>query len=146
MSESESPSPIITYFVQEIEPSLPENEKAKLAAYEGQVTLTTHHGDFRRAWHAADWAIRLAEASSGSRHSHLVKGLKETHLLWKDTIFGAEFGVKVVDKVGPGQDAEIQWVDDAVTVAKDEADRSGWESVPWEDLLKEMLAVAPPKD
>jgi hypothetical protein len=50
-----------------------------------------------------------------------------------------------VDGVGPGQDAEIQWVDDAVTVAKAEAERSGWESVPWEELLNEMLAVAVPK-
>jgi hypothetical protein len=47
--------------------------------------------------------------------------------------------------VGPGQDAEIQWVDDAVAIAKAEADRSGWDAVPWEELLTEMLAVAAPK-
>jgi hypothetical protein len=31
-------------------------------------------------------------------------------------------------------------------VAKAEAARTGWDSVPWEELLKEMLAVATPKD
>jgi hypothetical protein len=146
MPDSESPSPIIAYFVQEIGPSLPEGEETKLSSYADRIAKTTHHGDFRRAWHCADWAIEVAEASQGSKHSHLVKGLKEKHTLWKDMIFGAEFGAKPGDGVGPGQDVEIQWVDDAVRIGKDEADRSGWESVSWEDLLKEMLAVAPPKD
>ena len=144
MSEPVSPSPIIDYFVHEIEPSLPDEGKARLSSYADRIAGTTHHGDFRRAWHCADWAIRVAEASSGSKHGHLVTGLKEKHTLWKDTIFGVEFGAKP-DGVGPGQDAEIQWVDDAVAIAKDEADRSGWDAVPWEDLLKEMLAVAAPK-
>jgi|SRR5665213_738533 len=144
MSEPVSPSPIIDYFVHEIEPSLPDEGKATLSSYADRIAATTHHGDFRRAWHCADWAIRVAEASSGSKHGHLVTGLKEKHTLWKDMIFGVEFGAKP-DGVGPGQDAEIQWVDDAVSIAKDEADRSGWDAVPWEDLLKEMLAVAAPK-
>ena len=75
---------------------------------------------------------------------HLVKGLKEKHQLWKDTIFGAEFGM-IPDGIGPGQDVEIQWVDDAVALAKEQATSDGWGAVKWEDLLKEMLAVAPPE-
>jgi hypothetical protein len=51
-----------------------------------------------------------------------------------------------VGGVGPGEDAEIQWADDAVAIAKAEAERSGWDSVPWEALIKEMLAVAPPPE
>ena len=146
MSDAQSPSPIITYFVEQIGPSLPEAEKKMLATYAGVVAKTTHHGDFRRAWHCADWAIRLAERSADPQHGHLVKGLKERHTLWKDTIFGAEFGAMVRDGIGPGEDAEIQWVDDAVAVAKAEAASSGWEAVPWETLLKELLAVAPTDD
>jgi hypothetical protein len=75
----------------------------------------------------------------------IVEGLKEKHQLWKDTIFGAEFGM-TPDGIGPGQDAEIRWVDDAVAVAKEQATSEGWEVVQWADLLKEMLAVAPPED
>jgi hypothetical protein len=146
MPGPESPSPIISYFVREIERSLPDDEKATLSRYADRIAKTTHHGDFRRAWHCADWAIRVAEASPGSKHGHLITGLKEKHTLWKDTIFGAEFGAMPGDGVGPGQDAEIQWADDAVTIARDEADRSGWDSVPWEELLNKMLAVAPPRD
>jgi hypothetical protein len=45
--------------------------------------------------------------------------------------------------IGPGHDIEIQWVDDAVAVAKTEGERAGWDSARWEDLLKRMLAVGP---
>jgi hypothetical protein len=145
MADPNEPSPIIAYFVQEMEPSLPGPAKAKLASYDDAIAKTTHHGDFRRAWHAADWAISIAERSGDSRMSRLVDGLKEKHQLWKDTVFGAEFGAMPGDGVGPGQDAEIQWVDDAVAVAKAEGERSGWDSVPWEDLLKQMLAVSSTK-
>ncbi len=144
MAKSPEPSPIITYFIQEIEPFLGKDAKARLATYDDAVAQTTHHGDFRRAWHCADWAIAQAELSSNSRMDHLVAGLKEKHQLWKDTIFGAEFGM-IPDGVGPGQDAEIQWVDDAVGIAKEQATSDGWDEVKWEDLLKEMLAVAPPE-
>ena len=51
-------------------------------------------------------------------------------------MFGAEFGVMRVSGtgIGPGEDIEIQWVDDAVAIAKAEGQRAGWDSVPWEDL------------
>lgn len=48
-------------------------------------------------------------------------------------------------KFAPGEDAEIQWIDDVVAVAKAEGARVGWDSVPWEDLLIGMLAVSPPQ-
>jgi hypothetical protein len=144
MPDAPSPSPILTYFVREIGKALPDAEKGKLAPYAEQLARTTHHGDLRRAWHAADWAVQLAERPSSSHLGHLVKDLKETYTLWQDTVFGADFGFKIKDGVGPGEDVEIQWVDDALAVARAEAERSGWSSVPWEDLLKEMLAVAQP--
>jgi hypothetical protein len=146
VSDVKSPSPIISYFVREIGSSLPAPEKAKLGTYAAAVTNTTHHGDFRRAWHCAEWAVQMAERSSDSHSGHLVKHLEEIRKLQKDTIFGAEFGIATVDGVGPGEDAEIQWVDDAVAVAKSEGNRVGWDSVPWEDLLKEMLAVVAPDE
>jgi hypothetical protein len=35
----------------------------------------------------------------------------------------------------------LEVLNDAASVT----DRSGWDAVPWEDLLNEMLAVAPPE-
>ena len=145
MSEDKTPSPIISYLIREMEPSLPAADKERLATYASAVAKTTHHGDLRRAWHCADWAIRESEKPANSHLQRLTKALKEKHTLWKDTIFGADFGIMVKDGVGPGEDIEIQWVDDTVAVAKAEAEKSGWDSVPWEELLKELLAIAPPE-
>jgi hypothetical protein len=143
MSDPISPSPIVSYYALELSRVLPDADKENLAAYADRIAKTTHHGDFRRAWHAAAWALAQAEMPSHSHLGHLVEDLKETYKLWQDTVFGADFGIARKDGVGPGQDVELQWVDDALAVAKAEAERSGWASVPWENLLKEMLSVAP---
>ena len=141
MADPNEPSPIIGYFIRELMPNLSPADQPRLERYEDAASKTTHHGDFRRAWHCADWAITMAERSSDSHVGRLGAALKEKHQLWKDTIFGAEFGAMPGDGIGPGQDAEIQWVDDAIAVATAEADRVGWPAVPWEELLKTMLAV-----
>jgi hypothetical protein len=140
---SEAPSPVISYFVKEIGSCLPADQKEKLATYVEAVAKTTLNGDIGRAWHCADWAIQTAENSPPSQLGHLVRDLKESHTLWKDSIFGAGFGEMREGGIGPGHDIEIQWVDDAVAVAKTEGERAGWDSVRWEDLLKRMLAVGP---
>jgi hypothetical protein len=145
MADPTSPSPILTYFVREMEGGLPDAGKETLATYAAAVSLTTHHGDFRRAWHCAAWAVRLAERSASTHVGHLVDATKETYALYQDTLFGADVGLQSHDGVGPGEDVELQWVDDAVAVAKAEGERAGWDAVPWEHLLVEMLAVAPPK-
>ena len=148
MPEEKSPSPIIRYYVREIGSILPAAEKEKLATYAPAVAKTTHHGDLKRARQSAEWAVQMAERSSDSRLNHFVKHLEELRKLEKDSVFGAEFGVMRVSGtgIGPGEDIEIQWVDDAVAIAKTEGQRAGWNSVPWEDLLKEMLGVAPPQE
>jgi hypothetical protein len=146
VSELRSPSPIITCFGREIRSSLPAAEKEHLATYAPSVAKTTHYGDLKRARQCAEWAVQMAERSSDSHLSHFVKHLEEIRKLEKDTVFGAEFGVMRVGGVGPGQDAEIEWVDDAVAIARTEAQRTGWDSVPWEDLLKQMLVVVAPQE
>ena len=115
--------------------------KAKLDTYAPEVAKTTHHGEFKRAKQCAEWAVQMAERSSDSRLSHFVKHLEEIRRLEKDSVFGAEFDVTRMR-----QDVEIQWADDAVAIARSEGERVGWDSVPWEDLLKEMLAVVPPQE
>jgi hypothetical protein len=145
MADPFAPSPILTYFVREIEGDLPDAGKETLATYAGVVALTTHHGDFRRALHCAAWAVHIAERSASTHVGHLVDATKETYTLYQDTLFGTDVGLQSHDGVGPGEDVELQWVDDAIAVAKAEGERAGWDSVPWEDLLKEMLTIAPPK-
>jgi hypothetical protein len=125
MSDDTSPSPILTYFVREMERGLTDAGKETLATYADAVALTTHHGDLRRAWHCAAWAVRISERSSSTHVGHLVDATKETYKLYQDMLFGADVGV--------------------LAVAKAEGERAGWDSVPWEELLTKMLAVEVPE-
>ena len=140
-SEVTSPSPIIEYLVEQLDLVLPEADKARLAGYADAVARSTHHGDLHRAWRCAGWAVDLAERSAHSHLGEVTHALKEKHKLWKDSWFGAEFGIMKADGVGPGRDIEIQWVDDAAAIAASVGRESGWDSVPWEALLTELLAV-----
>ena len=80
--------------------------------------------------------------------------LKETHKAWQDIWLGVEFGseveigkgkasqeVKGDQKIGPGEDVELLWVEEATDVAKSAAEESGWDSVPWVELLEEVLRI-----
>jgi hypothetical protein len=140
-SEAKRPSPVIAYLVEQLDLVLPDPDKARLAAHADEVARSTHNGDLHRAWRCAGWAVDVAEHSGHSHLSDLARELKEVHKLWRDSWFGAEFGVMLRDGVGPGHDIEIQWVDDAVRIAKSVAQETGWGSVPWEELLTGLLAV-----
>ena len=49
--------------------------------------------------------------------------------------------IKGDQKIGPGEDVELLWVEEATDVAKEAAQQSGWENVPWEELLQEVLEI-----
>jgi hypothetical protein len=136
MAAERSPSPIITHFVEAIKPILPDSDQQKLETYSDAISRTDHKGDFRRAWHCGDWAIRLA-VNSSKPSQRLVKGLREKLSLWKDTVAGD----KVDEDAGPGLNIQLRWVEEAVAIAGDRAANSGWDSVDWENHLNWMLDV-----
>lgn len=148
-------SPIIEGLMNGLREVLPKDEQPVLAAYAERAGSTKPHGDLHRAWHCLHWAIEVTELP---KHSHLSGAgvrLKETYKAWQDVVLGAEFGsdvklgtgnpsqeIKGDQKIGPGEDIELLWVGEAVAVAKSAAERSGWDAVPWEKLLQEVLEIA----
>jgi hypothetical protein len=134
---------VATYLVRELGRILPEADRARLARYAPEVRATTRHGDLRRAYRCAEWAVRVAGGGSEPHHGRLIGRLRERLDIGRDSLFGAHFGVAVGDGVGPGTDVEIQWVEAAVTVAAAEAEQSGWDAVPWEDLVRQVLDAEP---
>jgi hypothetical protein len=81
--------------------------------------------------------------------------IKEAHKAWQDIWLGTEFGTQVDvgkgsaaqeikgdQKIGPGEDVELLWVEEATDVAKSAAEKSGWDAVPWEELLREVLRIS----
>lgn len=133
---------------------LPEAKRPKLEGYVQRAEACTPKGDFHRARYCLHWAVKTAE---GPEHSHLsgvAVRLKEKHKAWQDIWLGAEFGseveigkgqasqeVKGDQKIGPGEDIELLWVEEATDVAKAAAEKSGWDHVPWEELLVEVLNI-----
>lgn len=133
---------------------LPESERDKLDAYEQQAQATTPKGDSRRARYCLHWAIETAERPEHSHLSHMAIRLKERHKAWQDIWLGTEFGTEVKlgrgnpghditgdQKIGPGEDIELLWVQEATDVARSAAEKSGWNSVPWEDLLQKVIQL-----
>jgi hypothetical protein len=142
-----SPSPIITLFVNDVHSSFPEGEKKKVAAHEDAIAKTTSEGDHHRARLCARWAIKMAD-DKNSKHPRWEQ-LKERHQIWKDEVFGLEFGIadavpgsgtdRVVGKAEPLEDVRIQWVENAVAIARRLGEDDGWENSPWEALLTELI-------
>lgn len=147
MADPTSPSPVIKLLVNEVHSTFPESEKSKLAAYEEAIAKTTSEGDHHRARICAKWAIKMANDKS-QKHPRWEQ-LKERHQIWKDEVFAFEFGVAdavpgssaagVVGKAEPLEDVRIEWVENAVAVAKRLGEEDGWEISHWEALLTELI-------
>jgi hypothetical protein len=147
MTEPQSPSPIVEAFVRAVRREFPEDEQAKLTPHHAAVAQTTSKGDSRRARRCAEWAIRKADDKDRSHPRW--KELKEIHRIWKDTWFGDEFGLtdhysRVAGKPETFEDVKIEWVEDAVMVAKALGEEDGWENSPWEKLLVELIEIDGP--
>lgn len=147
-------SPIVKGLINNLREILPADEQAKLDAYGERAEATTPKGDFHRARLCVHWAIEVAERPEHSHLSHAAIRLKEIHKEYKDVWLGTEFGfeakighgqvseeIKGDQKVGPGEDIELLWVQEATDVAKGAAEKSGWQNVPWEALVDEVLKV-----
>lgn len=147
-------SPIVKTLMNDLRTILPEDQRPTLESYAQQVEATKPEGDFKRARYCLYWAIKTAESPQHSHLSGLATRLKETHKGWQDIWLGAEFGsevetgvgqpsqeIKGDQKVGPGEDIEMLWVDEATEVAKSAAEESGWENVPWKQLLEQVLKI-----
>jgi hypothetical protein len=134
---------------------LPEEEQEKLDGYAEQAATTTPKGDYHRARYCLRWAVHTAESPEHSHLSGLATRLKEKHKAWQDVWLGAWFGSEVEvghgqaareipkdQKIGPGEDIELLWVEEATDVAKSAAEKSGWDAVPWEELLQQILKIS----
>jgi hypothetical protein len=147
-------SPIIRGLMNGLREVLPEEKRARLAAYIERAEATRPRGDFHRAWHCLHWAIQVTEQPAHSHLTDVSVRLKESYKAWQDVVLGTEFGsdvkmgtgnpsqeIKGDQKIGPGEDIELLWVGEAVSVAKSAAEKSGWDAVPWEKLLQEVLEI-----
>jgi len=134
---------VIQVFVREVEEELPATQAEKLNSHRSAIDKTTNHHDGHRARRCAEWAIHVA---AGRELPHpRWQAIKEAHAIWRDMFRAAEYAV-ITEGVGrpePLKDIEIEWVEDAVGVAKIVGEAAGWDQAPWEHLLVELIEMEP---
>jgi hypothetical protein len=147
-------SPIVKGLMNNLREILPSDQQSRLGGYTQRAEAASPKGDFHRARYCLHWAIKTAESADHPHLSGLAIRLKETHEAWKDIWLGMEFGsevetgkgqasqeIKGDQKIGPGEDVELLWVEEATDAAKEAAEQSGWDAVPWEELLQKVLEI-----
>jgi hypothetical protein len=141
---------MLVHLDDELEKALPDKEVSKLHAHDAEVAKTTGHHDLHRCLRCAEWAVDLLSPPEHSHLHHLIHRLEQALHEIHDSDWAMEFGVreKLRDRgaqASPKLDVELTWVDDAVAAAKAVADKSGWDAVPWEALLIELIVMEPPE-
>lgn len=144
-TEPVSPSPILAYLDDALERVLPEAEYSRLTGHDQAVAATTSAGDFHRCLHCARWAVTLADRSGHGGAAGIAAGLKKVVEELHDTWSGVRFGSIVRDSPVV-TDVEVRWVDQALQTASAVAEDQGWEAVPWEQLVEELVALEPESD
>src|SRR3984957_11736873 len=147
-------SPIVRGLMNGLREVLPKDNREKLDAYTEQAEASSPRGDLQRAAHCLHWAIEVSEQPKHSHLSDMGIRLKETYKAWQDIVLGTEFGsdvkigkgnpsqeIKGDQKIGPGEDIELLWFGEAVSVAEKAAEKSSWDDVPWEGLVQEVLRI-----
>jgi hypothetical protein len=137
------PSPMLVHLDDALEEALPDAECLKLNAHDREVAQTTSHHDLHRCFRCAEWAAELVKRPEHSHLGHMAHRFEEVLHASREAAWPVEFGMFVSHS--PELDVELTWVDDAVDVAKKAAEKSGWDSVPWEELLVELIAMEPPR-
>ena len=141
MSKILSPSPMLESFVRNVQEEFPKEEVGKVNRFADAISHTTSEADSERARRCFHWAFEMADDKNQSHPRW--REIKEVHQEWKETWFGLEFGVMGDQGAArtPGEDIHIQWVEDAVAVAKTLGEEDGWEKSPWEALLGELVEM-----
>jgi hypothetical protein len=142
MSKTLTPSPILELFVRTVREQFPESEAGKADRFVEAISTSTSEADSKRARRCFHWALSVSDDKSQSHPRW--REIKELHQEWKDTWFGLEFGLTGNQGVkrDPGEDMHIQWVEDAVAVAKQLGEEDGWDKSPWEELLGELVEMS----
>ena len=136
------PSPALVHLDDALEQALPDSEVPRLNAHDAEIAATSSRHDLHRCFRCAEWAVGLMSPPEHSHLRHLAHRLEKVLHEAHNGDWAMEFGWFVSH--APVLDVELTWMDDAVAAAKAVADTSGWESVPWEELLVELIAMEPP--
>ena len=140
-SKLDGASAALQHLYTQLSKILPKGETARLTQYQAKIAGTTDHHDLHRCYRCVEWAVELSaeghDSESGSLITKLKKVLKEAH----SASWATEFGLFVSHH--PIMDLEISWINDTIEVAESVAEKSGWDKIPLEKLLDDLVAMEP---
>lgn len=143
---SNDASQVLSTVVDELRRLLPDDKQEQLASFASRVKETTNDpkAEWHRAFACAKWATKVAALPE---RSAVMAGIKRA----LEAVRGVEkaIGGELTDlgeipfgwSVSPSFELEMTWVYEAIRAAQDVAAKSGWDAVPWPDLLDRLLAV-----
>ena len=135
---------LITTLLDRLQSSLPRSEHAKLVTYrrEAERAGSSHTAEWHRASRCARWAVQLAsqQANAGRPAERRAAGeiVREIRVALDSEILDVE-SVLSGHGVSPRFEVELAWVEEAARLAELVAASRGWDAVPWESLLRELL-------
>ena len=149
-------SPIVKGLMNNLREILPDEQRPTLDQYTPQAEASSPKGDFKRARYCLHWAVKTAESPKHSHLSGLAIRLKETpqglagHLarngirLPRSRLAKARRRrrSRATRRSARARTSSCSGSRKRQTVAQSAAEKSGWENVPWEDLLQEVLKIS----
>jgi len=139
-------SVMIATLIDRLNRALPAAERPRLDPYREQASGAGSQptAEWHRAYRCARWAVQVASQSADTRLRADARRAFEVVREVK-----ASVGAEILDlerlpaghAVSPRFEVELAWVEEAAQVAEHAAARDGWTSVPWEPLLRDLLAT-----
>lgn len=133
----ESKSVVLHAFVDEVKDTFPPEQIGKLNSHAAAIAMCTEHHDHKRSHRCATWAIDLVK-SHETDHRQWAE-IKEAYRFWEDAWAGIEWSPRM--RISPEQGIRTEWAQASVDVARRVAQLSGWDAVPWEELLVELIEM-----
>ena len=148
-------SPVLAQLVRELRTVLPAEGLDRLSGIEGEIAAAhlNDHSDPARARRCAEWAVEVASRPELGHIRQALAGLSEVVRQMGETIRATEIGLATeipiqsvvapptVRMGGPGGALEAQRIGEAVRVAQRVATELGWDKVPWEDLVRDLISI-----
>ncbi len=143
---------VLDHLLAALGDAMPGDQHGRLAPYIARAAhaATDPPIERRRALRCAEWADEIVAIPA---HSHLAKLARRAREVVRQ--LGRTASSEIADAqllvywrdhaaVSPGIAAEATMVAEAIHVATAVADQVGWEEVPWQSLIEDLLAITKP--
>jgi len=125
---------------------MPPSEHAKLQPYEAKAA---HLGqdrelEWKRAHKCAQWAVKIAEVPAHNKIAFEIARSREIVKEVEKSIGGELIEVASIPtgtSISAKMDVELTWVFEAVHAAQRVAEKLGWDAVPWQKLIEDVIAT-----